>query len=95
MLVKGLLLQIDALFKKRSADDSNGATRLKAQFLDEINTKFHGVIFVGATNHANRIDEAFLRRMEGKHLLLLPGRMEKMKLLNYTLKGMLQLECHF
>ena len=81
------MLQIDALFKKRSAEDSNGTTRLKAQFLDEINTKFHGVMFVGATNHANYIDEAFLRRLEGKHLLLLPGRREKYKLLKHILKG--------
>ena len=71
----------------RTSDDSNAAARLKSQFLDEINTKFHGVLFVGATNHPTRIDEAFLRRMEGRHLLLLPEMAEKVKLLNQTLRG--------
>ena len=42
---------------------------------------------MGASNHPEWIDEAFLRRMEGRHLLLLPEKEEKMKLLNYTLRG--------
>ena len=71
----------------RTSDDSNAAARLKSQFLDEINTKFHGVMFVGATNHPTHIDEAFLRRMEGRHLLLLPEEPERKKLLTLTLKG--------
>ena len=71
----------------RTSGDSNAASMLKAQFLDEVQTRFNGVIFMGATNHPERIDPAFLRRMEGRHLLLLPQEIEKIKLLKITLRG--------
>ena len=60
---------------------------LKSQFLNEVNSTYHGVMLVGATNFVDQIDEAFLRRMEGRHLLLLPGHQEKLKLLDYSLRG--------
>ena len=81
--------EIDALFSQRGDSDSSPTKRMKSMFLAEMRNEFSGLIMIGTTNFPERIDPAFLKRLECHYLIPLPEKNERRLMLNQTLKGIL------
>ena len=79
--------EIDSLLKTRKGEDSNAMSGIKSQFLVEMQTDFCGVITIGSTNHVELMDPAFVRRLENRMVLTLPGPIEKLQMLSNILEG--------
>lgn len=79
--------EIDALFRKRSAQDHEVSSTIKSEFLSLLDglESGGGILMMGATNRRLDIDEAFLRRMPKQYHIKLPNLKARIKILNILL----------
>ena len=73
--------EIDSMVTTRSDSDSDSASKVKTQFLIELNEAKDDVFFMCATNFPWNIDEAFLRRMENHVYIPLPDKKARVEII--------------
>ncbi|KAK9449798.1 P-loop containing nucleoside triphosphate hydrolase protein [Limtongia smithiae] len=81
--------EIDSFLRERSSGDHEAMAMLKAEFMtlwDGLTTDGR-ILVLGATNRANDIDSAFLRRMPKRFAVRLPDLAQRKKLLSLMLSG--------
>ncbi|KAI3636473.1 hypothetical protein MIR68_005825 [Amoeboaphelidium protococcarum] len=83
--------EIDAFLRERSQSDHEVTGMMKAEFMSLwdglLNDSQDAIIILGATNRAQDIDKAFLRRMPKRYLVPMPDRSARLKILDVILKG--------
>ena len=80
--------ELEALFKKRSSEQSETSSRVLTEFLNRMGgatSNLKNVLLIGATNLINQIDEAVLRRFEQRILVDLPEEKDIVSMLTMYL----------
>lgn len=89
----GLLIFIDEaetfLLKRENMDPQSKAYLLLNNFLNYTGTRSDKFMIVFATNHKNALDSAMYRRIDDLIEISLPGKNERIKLLNLYIKNIL------
>jgi len=80
--------EIDSMVTKRSDNDSEGASKVKSEFLVQLNSAIEteGFFFMCATNFPWNIDGAFLRRMNHTVYIPLPEQSARAEIIRINLK---------
>jgi ATP-dependent 26S proteasome regulatory subunit len=87
--------EVDMYLGKRSSNDREQESRMKAQFLslwDGLTTNSGSVLVLGATNRPFDLDEAILRRFSKQILFDLPTPEERLHILNVLLSNHVALD---
>lgn len=80
--------EIDSFLRERQATDHEATSMLKAEFMtlwDGLTSEGR-ILVLGATNRANDIDDAILRRMPKRFPVRLPDREQRRRILEIMLK---------
>mmetsp|Transcript_23714 Transcript_23714/g.59790 ORF Transcript_23714/g.59790 Transcript_23714/m.59790 type:complete len:328 (+) Transcript_23714:605-1588(+) len=85
--------EIDSILTARTEGENEASRRLKTEFLtqfDGVSSSSGHVLFMGATNRPQEIDDAALRRFTKRVYIPLPDDAARASLVSHLLKG----QCH-